>query len=101
MVQYVAGNIHLFDTLSTTWSQIASRVPSAAKLVPVRHTACMLEGTLHVIGGGAMCFSFGSTFSEVSSIPYLGACKALHAHQKGHLVCWFGISTFPTCAVCL
>ena len=67
-VQCVAGNVHLFDTLSTTWSRVAPNVLSASKLVPVRHTSCMLEGTLHVIGGGAMCFSFGSTFSEVSPI---------------------------------
>ena len=61
-----AGDMHFFDTLTKTWARTVSGVSDAAKLVPVRHTACMVGSTLHVIGGGAMCFSFGSTFSEVS-----------------------------------
>lgn len=61
-----AGAIHIFDTLGKAWSRAVAGVPDGAKLVPVRHTACMLGSTLHVVGGGAMCFSFGSTFSEVS-----------------------------------
>ena len=64
-----AGDMYLFDAHSSTWSRISACLPSMAKLVPVRHTSCVAEGTLYVIGGGAMCFSFGSTFSEVSHYP--------------------------------
>ena len=61
-----AGDLCVFDTRWMVWSRAAVALISSAKLVAVRHAACVVGSTLYVLGGGAMCFSFGSTFSEVS-----------------------------------
>ena len=58
----------MFDTQCMAWSRAAVAQLSSAKLVAVRHAACVIGSTLYVLGGGAMCFSFGSTFSEVSLV---------------------------------
>ena len=61
-----AGELYLYDTRCMAWSRAAVALSSSAKLVAVRHAACVVGSSLYVLGGGAMCFSFGSTFSEVS-----------------------------------
>ena len=56
----------MFDTCCMAWRRAAVALISSTKLVAVRHAACVVGNTLYVLGGGAMCFSFGSTFCEVS-----------------------------------
>lgn len=55
----------MYDMRQNTWSHASAALPGAVKLVAVRHACCAVADSLYVIGGGAMCFSFGSTFCEV------------------------------------
>ncbi|BDA41177.1 probable tRNA wybutosine-synthesizing protein 5 at C-terminar half [Coccomyxa sp. Obi] len=66
------GDVYIFHLHSQSWRFVRAAAAGGVRPVPIRHcTAAVTAGdsaasqgdTLILIGGGALCFSFGSTFS--------------------------------------
>eukprot|EP00897_Mesotaenium_endlicherianum_P005054 jgi/Mesen1/4577/ME000232S03841 len=57
---------------------VARRIKLALppRVLPVRHTACLLDRWLLVVGGGAFCFAFGSVFSQSFALNLLDSSSS-------------------------
>lgn len=79
-----AGDVYTFHVRSQTWTLSSAAAAAGCRPVPVRHCAAAAPtgDSLVVIGGGAQCFSFGTTFSRPCVLHLPRSCPAATASQK-------------------
>ncbi|CAL8466532.1 g6068 [Coccomyxa elongata] len=79
------GDVYIFDLRSMSWQLVRAAAARGLQPVPIRHCAAAApagdslasnSNSLILIGGGALCFSFGSTFSQPCTLHLPRSCCA-------------------------
>jgi hypothetical protein len=60
------NEVYVLDVEKMNWSRIKLETPK--KFLLLKHTATLVDQKIFIVGGGILCFSFGSFFSPLSAL---------------------------------